>query len=92
MPTADRQARYVRQNGRLELTQRQRRRLRKTESRLKHGRDRVERHGIKHTDGPELGRKQFTAKWVANAYRRWLKNARKTDRRAKLGRYTPPRA
>jgi len=90
--TADRQAHYVRQNGRLALTERQKRRIRKTDNRLKRGRDRLERHNIKRTERPTPGRKLGTARWFANAYRRWLKNARKTDRRAKLGRYTPPRA
>jgi hypothetical protein len=38
MVTADRQAHYVRQNGRLGRTERQRRRIRKTDNRLKRGR------------------------------------------------------
>ena len=40
METADRQARYVEQNGRLELTPRQQRQIRKTTLRLEHGRHR----------------------------------------------------
>jgi hypothetical protein len=37
MPTADRQARYEKQNGRLELTDRQARHIRKSASRLEYG-------------------------------------------------------
>ena len=49
MSTADREARYQKQNGRHELTPRQQRQIRKTTLRLEHGRHRT------HGEPTELG-------------------------------------
>jgi hypothetical protein len=39
--------------------------------------------------GEVRGRKSSYAHWIRNAYRRWLREARLQNSRAKLGRYTP---
>jgi hypothetical protein len=90
MSTADRQPHYVKQNERLALTPRQERRIRKTGLRLDHGRHRTTK--VRHGSGEAVrGRKSSYARWIGNAYRRWLREARRHNPRAKLGRFTPPR-
>ena len=90
MTTADRQERYIKQNGRTELTARQQRQIRKTALRLEHGRHR------KPVDRPTAeretkGRKRAYADWLRDFYRSQLRGMRRQDRRAKLGRYTAGR-
>ena len=90
MPTADRQARYEKQNGRSELTARQQRQVRKTALRLEHGRHRI------HVDRPSAdratkGRKRAYADWLRDFYRSQLRAMQRQNRRAKLGRYTARR-
>ena len=90
MPTAEREARYQKQNGRLELTVRQQRRIRKTALRLEHGRH---RKPVSRPTGERAtkGRKQAYADWLRDFYRSQLRGMRRHDRRAKLGRYTAGR-
>lgn len=87
MTTEDRQARYLKQNGHSVLTDRQAHRIKKTALRLQHGRHR------KHVARPGgeravKGRQRMYADWMRESYSRWLRRARRQDRRAKLGRYT----
>jgi hypothetical protein len=90
MTTADRQALYVKQNGRLELTARQQRRIRKTALRLEHGRHRI--HVYRATrERATKGRKQAYADWLRDFYRSQLRAMRRQNRRARLGRYTAGR-
>jgi hypothetical protein len=89
MTTAQRQARYVEQNGRLALTPRQARHIRKTALRLEHGRHRKPKTGIGRGGDKVRGRKGSYAHWLGNAYRRWLRAVRRSNPRARLGRYTP---
>src|SRR5688572_6588379 len=91
MTTADRQARYEKQNGRTELTERQARHVRKTALRLEHGRHRKPKVGIGRGEEKVRGRKRSYSHWIRNAYQRWLRDARRQNTRAKLGRYTPKR-
>jgi hypothetical protein len=90
METADRQARYVKQNGRLELTARQQRQMRKTALRLEHGRHRkpVNRPSAERAT---KGRKRAYADWLRDFYSSQLRGMRRQNRRAKLGRYTAAR-
>lgn len=89
MTTAERQARYEKQNGRPGLTPRQMHRIKKTELRLEHGRHRKPKTGIGRGQDKARGRKSSYAHWLGNAYRRWLRDARRSNPRARLGRYTP---
>jgi hypothetical protein len=90
MPTADRQARYEKQNGSSELTARQQRQIRKTALRLEHGRHRI--HVDRATgERATKGRKRAYADWLRDFYRGQLRGMRRHDRRAKLGRYTAGR-
>jgi hypothetical protein len=91
MTTSDRQARYEKQNGGPALTARQAHRIRKTELRAEHGRHRKPKVGIGRGDVAVRGRKSSYTHWFRNAYKRWLRDARRTNPRAKLGRYTPSR-
>jgi hypothetical protein len=90
MPMATRQSIYVKQNGRLDLTPRQQRQIRKTALRLEHGRHR------KPVDRPSgeratKGRKRAYADWLRDFYRGQLRGMRRQNPRAKLGRYTAGR-
>ena len=88
MTTAERQAHYVKQNGRLGLTPRQARRVRKTELRLEHGRHRTPVNRPK-GERASKGRKHLYADWMREQYSRWLRGARRQNSKAKLGRFTP---
>jgi hypothetical protein len=90
MSTADRKARYQKQNGRSELTPRQQRQIRKTALRLEHGRHRKPMNqpaGERATKG----RKRAYADWLRDFYRSQPRGMRRRSRRAKLGRYTAGR-
>jgi hypothetical protein len=89
MPTADRQARYEKQNGGSELTARQQRQIRKTALRLEHGRYRI--HVDRAGERATKGRKRAYADWLRDFYRSQLRGMRRQNRRAKLGRYTAGR-
>jgi hypothetical protein len=90
MPTATRQSIYVKQNGRLELTARQQRQIKKTALRLEHGRH---RKPVNRPSGERAtkGRKRAYADWLRDFYRSQLRGMRRQNRRAKLGRYTAGR-
>jgi hypothetical protein len=87
MTTAERQAHYVKQNGRLVLTPRQQRQIRKAALRLEHGRYRMPVNRSK-GERASKGRKKAYAEWTSNIYQRWVKQARRQNPKAKLGRYT----
>ena len=86
MTTAVRQAHYVKQNGRLELTARQQRRIKKTALRLEHGLHRI--HVDRAGERATKGRKRASADWLRDFYRSQLRGMRQQNRRATLGRYT----
>jgi hypothetical protein len=88
MTTAERQAHYVKQNGRVALTPRQQRQIKKTALRLEHGRHRTP---VNRPSGERAmkGRKRGYADWMRESYGRWLRGARRQNSKAKLGRYTP---
>jgi hypothetical protein len=90
MMTADREARYRKQNSGTELTPRQQRQIRKTSLRLEHGRHRTP---VNRATGERAtkGRKRAYADWLRDFYRSQLRGMRRQDRRAKLGRYTAGR-
>jgi hypothetical protein len=90
METAERQAMYVKQDGRPELTRRQQRQIRKTALRLEHGRH---RKPVNRPSGERAskGRKRVYADWLRDFYRSQLRGMRRENRRAKLGRYTAAR-
>jgi hypothetical protein len=90
MATSQRQAHYVKQNGRLALTPRQQRQIRKTALRLEHGRHRKPVNRPK-GERASKGRKRLYADWMREQYSRWLQGARRQNSKAKLGRYTPGR-
>jgi hypothetical protein len=87
MTTAERQAHYVKQNGRLALTPRQQRQIRKVALRLEHGRHRKPVNRPK-GERASKGRKKAYAEWTSNIYRRWVKQARRQNPKARLGRHT----
>jgi hypothetical protein len=90
MSTADREARYQKQNGHPELTSRQERQIKKTALRLEHGRHRkpVNRPSAERAT---KGRTRAYADWLRDFYRSQLRGMRRQNRRAKLGRYTAGR-
>jgi hypothetical protein len=90
MLTAEREARYQKQNGRLELTVRQQRQIRKTALRLEHGRHRKPMNRPS-SERAIKGRKRAYADWLRDFYRGQVRGMRRQDRRAKLGRYTAGR-
>ena len=75
MTTAARQARYEKQNGRMELSPRQQRQIRKAALRLERGRHRKPKVGIGRGQEKVRGRKSSYAHWIRNAYGRWLRDA-----------------
>lgn len=85
METAERQALYVKQNGRLALTARQQRQIKKTSLRLEHGRH---RKSVNRPSGERAskGRKRAYADWLRDFYRSQLRGMRRQNRRARLGR------
>jgi hypothetical protein len=88
MTTAEREARYKKQTGGRELTPRQQRQIRKTALRLERGRHRKPVNRPK-DERASKGRKKAYAEWFSKQYSRWLRDARRHNPKAKLGRYTP---
>jgi len=88
MTTSERESRYIKQNGHPWFTPRQEHRLEKQLRRLEHG---CTRRTVNRSSGERAskGYKRLYADWLRESYGRWLRTARRQNRRAKLGRYTP---